>query len=105
MVVDDYFRNFLRTHKLTRSLEAFQKEWYEKQLTGQLPETETQIVPDLYSRNQDLFEEVSVLGNELEKAKEVAMKAKDTWDKFRKERDFHRLHHRRVMEEKNQLIV
>lgn len=30
---------------------------------------------------------------------------KSTWDNFRKERDFHRMHHKRVMQEKNKLIV
>merc|ERR1719201_3293038 len=68
-------------------------------------ETEAQIVPDLYARNQDLFEEVAVLRQELDKARQVALKAKQTWDKFRKERDFHRMHHRRVTQEKNKLIV
>merc|ERR1719389_761928 len=42
---------------------------------------------------------------ELEKARVVAEKAKQTWDKFRKERDFHRMHHRRVVQEKNRLII
>merc|ERR1719305_1130186 len=28
-----------------------------------------------------------------------------TGDKFRKERDFHRMHHRRVVQEKNKLLV
>lgn len=32
-------------------------------------------------------------------------KAKSTWDKLRKERDFHRMHHRRVVQEKNALLV
>ena len=31
--------------------------------------------------------------------------AKSTWDKLRKERDFHRLHHRRIVQEKNQLLL
>ena len=32
------------------------------------------------------------------------MQASATWDKFRKERDFHRMHHKRVAQEKNKLI-
>merc|ERR1711977_803905 len=40
-----------------------------------------------------------------EKARAVAAKAKSQWDKFRKERDFHRMHHRRVVQEKNKLLV
>ena len=35
----------------------------------------------------------------------VAAKAQGTWDKFRKERDFHRMHHKRVVQEKGKLIV
>lgn len=31
--------------------------------------------------------------------------AKSTWNKLRKERDFHRMHHRRVVQEKNRLAV
>jgi len=104
-VLDDFFRNFLLKHGLKHSLEVFQTEWYELQATGKLKGSETQIVPDLYSRNQGLYEEVVVLRDELEKARLVASKAKETWDKFRKERDFHRMHHRRIVQEKNKLIV
>ena len=32
------------------------------------------------------------------------MQASATWDKFRKESDFHRMHHKRVAQEKNRLI-
>ena len=46
-----------------------------------------------------------LLREELEKARTVAAKAKESWDKFRKERDYHRMHHRRVVQEKNKLIV
>lgn len=33
---------------------------------------------------------------ELAAAQEVAARASGTWDKFRKERDYHRMHHKRV---------
>ena len=42
---------------------------------------------------------------ELDNAKTIASKASATWDKFRKERDFHRMHHKRVAQEKNKLIA
>ena len=32
------------------------------------------------------------------RVQEVATKAKSTWDKFRKERDFHKMHHKRVVQ-------
>jgi hypothetical protein len=34
--------------------------------------------------------------SELEKAQFTAEKAKGTWDKLRKEKDVHRMHHQRV---------
>lgn len=39
-----------------------------------------------------------MLRKRLEKANTVAQKASSTWDTFRKERDFHRMHHKRVMQ-------
>jgi len=33
------------------------------------------------------------LSSELDKARIMAEKAKGTWDKLRKERDFHKMHH------------
>jgi hypothetical protein len=32
-------------------------------------------------------------------------KARDTYTKLRKERDFHRMHHKRIVQEKNRLIT
>lgn len=51
---------------------------------------------------EDELQEVKV---ELAEARAVAEKASSTWDKFRKERDFHRMHHKRVAQEKNHLIT
>lgn len=34
----------------------------------------------------------------------VSRKAKETYVKIRKERDYHRMHHKRVVQEKNKLI-
>jgi hypothetical protein len=53
---------------------------------------------------QELECELAALRQELAAAREVAARASGTWDKFRKERDFHRMHHKRVAQEKNKLI-
>merc|ERR1711959_435177 len=52
----------------------------------------------------ELDEQVKGLRLEVDKMKVIAAKAQGTWDKFRKERDFHRMHHKRVVQEKNKLI-
>eukprot|EP00505_MAST-04D_sp_SCG-Rhode-Island_P004296 Stramenopile-MAST_4_protein_4296 len=104
-VVDDFIRNFLIARRMERTLDAFNTEWYEKQAKGQLQEEDAGVVPDIYLRNLELDEQVKALQVEAKKMRDVAEKAQGTWDKFRKERDFHRMHHKRVVQEKGKLVV
>ena len=83
----------------------FQREWYRLQGEGKLSEVDMGTVPDIYLRNQQLGDELRNMSAEMQRQQEVANKAKSTWDKFRKERDFHKMHHKRVVQEKNKLIV
>lgn len=62
-------------------------------------------VPDAYQRNQYLTNEVKRLKGEVELFKNSAHKTKDDYTKLLKERDYHRMHHRRVVQEKNSLIT
>uniref|UniRef100_A0A7S3QVU9 Uncharacterized protein n=1 Tax=Dunaliella tertiolecta TaxID=3047 RepID=A0A7S3QVU9_DUNTE len=101
--MDDFLRNFFVKMGLSRTCETFEAEWYELKATGRL-EGNTQV-PDVYQRNMALEEEVAVLRAELNEAHGVASRASTTWDSFRKERDFHRMHHKRVAQEKNKLIT
>lgn len=104
-VIDDFVRNFFMKNGMERTLDVFQTEWYEMVQSGKFKDSELQVVPDDYARNQLLYDEVAMSRQELGKARMVAEKAKQTWDSLRKQRDFHRMHHRRVVEEKNRLIV
>lgn len=103
-VIDDFIRNFFVKHHMKKSLDAFQSEWYEMKAEGLLKEEDVTVVPDLYQQNTILQEQVKHLRTEVERANIIAERAKSTWEKFRKERDFHRMHHRRVVQEKNTLI-
>jgi hypothetical protein len=103
--VDDFLRNFLVKMKLTKTLDCFQTEWYEKESQGLLSQDDIGPVPDLYLRNQQLDNQLKTIKTDLADAQSVAEKARGTWDKFRKERDFHKMHHKRVMQEKNKLIT
>ena len=103
-VVDDFVRNFMIKAGLKRSLDAFNTEWYELQSKGKLPAELASAVPDIYLRNEELDLQARQLREQVDKMREVAGRAQSTWDKFRKERDFHRMHHKRVVQEKNKLI-
>ena len=104
-VVDDFIRNFFIKAGMKRSLETFNSEWYELQSKGKLSPDLSTPVPDIYLRNEDLDQQAKALREQVENMRVVAMKAQSTWDKFRKERDFHRMHHKRVVQEKNKLIT
>eukprot|EP00462_Mataza_sp_D1_P000217 CAMPEP_0175089666 /NCGR_PEP_ID=MMETSP0086_2-20121207/907_1 /TAXON_ID=136419 /ORGANISM="Unknown Unknown, Strain D1" /LENGTH=611 /DNA_ID=CAMNT_0016362189 /DNA_START=61 /DNA_END=1893 /DNA_ORIENTATION=+ len=103
-VVDDFIRNFLIKLKMTQTLDTFNTEWYELAENGKLNEEDVGVVSDIYQRNENLDDQVKRLREEVLKSRSIAEKARGTWDKFRKERDFHRMHHRRVVQEKNVLI-
>ncbi|KAJ3211601.1 Sperm-associated antigen 16 protein [Dinochytrium kinnereticum] len=103
-VIDDYIRNYMASKGLFKSLEAFQNEWYEFQQKGKLSPEDVTVVPDVYQKNQELADSLQKLRIDVENYKEIASKARATYDKLRKERDFHRMHHKRVVQEKNRLI-
>merc|ERR1712196_54786 len=103
-VLDDFFRNFLIKMKLEKTLETFQAEWYELTQKGILTEEDVGVVPDIYLRNQQMDDNVKYLRTELDKARKIAEHAESMFDNLRKERDFHRMHHKRVVQEKNKLI-
>jgi WD40 repeat protein len=104
-VVDDFVRNFLVKMNMLRTLDCFQTEWYEMQEKGLLNEEDTRIVPDIYTRNQQIDNEVKSLRREVEKLRNAAHAAKQMYVKLKKERDFHRMHHKRVVQEKDKLIT
>ena len=77
---------------------------YERKAAGALPLSPPPRVPDAYMHNATLSDDVIALQNEVAAARAVAAKASATWDTLRKERDFHRMHHKRVTQEKGRLI-
>ncbi|XP_078518115.1 sperm-associated antigen 16 protein [Lissotriton helveticus] len=103
-VVDDFLRNFLVRMGMTRTLDCFQGEWYEMVQKGVLQPDNAGFVPDVYTHNQNLDTEVKSLKKDLAGYKEAANRAKEAMIKLQKERDFHRMHHKRVAQEKNKLI-
>jgi chromosome segregation ATPase len=61
------------------------------------------LITDTEDKNKKLREKVTKMKKELEQAKVVADEAKSTWEKLRKERDFHKTHQNRVEGEKVQI--
>uniref|UniRef100_A0A8V5GJI9 Uncharacterized protein n=1 Tax=Melopsittacus undulatus TaxID=13146 RepID=A0A8V5GJI9_MELUD len=102
--MDDFFCNFLVRLGMSRTLDCFQTEWYELVQRGLLTAKDIESVPTVYIRNQQLEAENMQLKKDLENYKHAANKAKEAFLKMQKERDFHRMHHKRVVQEKTRLI-
>ncbi|KAM6078510.1 sperm-associated antigen 16 protein isoform 4-T4 [Theristicus caerulescens] len=102
--MDDFFCNFLVRLEMSRTLDCFQTEWYELIQRGVFTAKDIGFVPTVYTRNEQLEAENMCLRKDLENYKLAANKAKEAFLKMQKERDFHRMHHKRVVQEKNRLI-
>ncbi|XP_038604731.1 sperm-associated antigen 16 protein [Tachyglossus aculeatus] len=102
-VIEDFLRNFLIRMGMNRTFESFQNEWYEIIQKGSFQPSDPRLVPDVYTQNQLLEEENKNLKKELEHYKIAANKASKNLLKSKKECDFHRLHHKRVVQEKDKL--
>ncbi|KAM6307680.1 sperm-associated antigen 16 protein [Aegotheles albertisi] len=87
-----------------RTLNCFQTEWYELVQRGVFTAKDVGLVPAVYTHNQQLETENTYLRKDLEKYKLAANKAKEAFLKMQQECDFHRMHHRRVAQEKDRLI-
>ncbi|XP_065052779.1 sperm-associated antigen 16 protein-like [Rhopilema esculentum] len=104
-VVEDFVRNFLVKTGMHRTLDCFQTEWYELKMKGLLQEEKCEIVPDIYIRNQQLEDSLRTAHREADSFREAARKASNMHIKLKKERDYHRMHHKRVVQEKDRLIA
>lgn len=102
--IEDFLCNFLIKMGMTRTLDCFQSEWYELMQKGITELRDAGNVPDVYTQNMLLENENKILKKDLKHYKQAADKAREDLLKTQKERDFHRMHHKRVVQEKNKLI-
>merc|ERR1712185_554073 len=86
-----------------KTLDTFNTEWYRMQMNKAINAKDLDEVPDIYLQNQRLGLQIKEMQEETAKMRQLAEKAQGTWNKFRKERDFHRMHHKRVVQEKEKL--
>lgn len=102
--VDAFLRNFLHQMEMTQTLECFQTEWAELTLKGLVDAQQVGVVPEVYSENQRQHAELETIQREGEEYRRAASAAAVLLDKARNARDVQKLHHHRVVDEKNKLI-
>ncbi|KAL6049538.1 hypothetical protein STEG23_021077, partial [Scotinomys teguina] len=103
--IEDFLCNFLIKMEMTKTLNCFQAEWYKLIQTRGTDLQALGNVPDVYSQILHLENEIKNLKKDLKHFKQAAEKAREDLLKTQKERDFHRMHHRRTVQEKNKLIA
>ncbi|KAL0222628.1 hypothetical protein RCL1_002482 [Eukaryota sp. TZLM3-RCL] len=113
-VLVDFFRNFLIRHNLSQTYETFEHEWsLISTISNPARFAESENVnldlleppTDIYIENQQLVARVQSLERQVTEMTNIAETAKSSFEKFKKERDFHKLHHRRVVQEKEKLLT
>lgn len=102
-LIDDYIRNFFTRNGLDKSLEAFQQEWYEVSQKGKARASEYANIPDVKIKNKKLTERIRSLRSQVEEANDAAERAKSTWGKLQKKKEYHKEHHKRIEDEKVKL--
>lgn len=90
---------------MQKSFHAFQSEWYDMVQSGKLRVEPNEAVPDCYVENQRLEAEIEKLRREVNRRVAEANKVVAMAATLKKERDFHRISHRRVKEEKRDLMT
>ena len=92
VVIDDFIRNFMQKFKMNKTLNIFQQEWHELQKKGTFHDVQIGLITDMHNKNAKLRSKIETMKVELKEANVIADQAKSTWEKLRKERDFHRQH-------------
>ena len=102
--VDDFLRNFLSQMGMTETLDCFQTEWAELVQKGQVDTDRVGVVPDVYTENQRLDSELKNSQREGEEYRRAARAGAEVLARVKKDRDLHRMQHKRVVQEKTRLI-
>lgn len=99
-MIDDFIRNFLTKCMMSKTMNIFQQEWFELQKKGTFQDNGIGLISDINNKNLKMQAKIDKMKSELASANVIADEAKSTWEKLRKERDYHKGHQNRVNEEK-----
>lgn len=100
---DEFLRNFFIKFGMKKTLDSFQQEWFELKTKDELDLSTMPEIPKVYKENIELSNVLTSLQKEVDEARIIAEKSRSTYDKLRKQRDFQKINHRRVQQEKQKL--
>merc|ERR1711935_796298 len=100
---DEFLRNFFIKFGMKKTLDSFQQEWFELKTKGEPDLAQMPEIPPVYKENIQLSNVLTQLQKEVDEARIIAEKSRSTYDKLTKQRDFQKINHRRVQQEKQKL--
>lgn len=108
-VMDDFIRNFLHRQGMTLTLQTFESEWYRKAGAsggaggGGAVSPSNPMVPDNYRETMALHNRIEMLERELRQHAELTTRVTQQWTQAKKDREYHRTNHQRVVQENARL--
>jgi sperm-associated antigen 16 protein len=101
-VMDDFVRNFLQRHGMRDTLHSFENEWY-RHTAARAVSPANPMVPDNYRETMTLLNRIEVLERDLRQHAELTTRVTQQWAQAKKDRDYHRANHQRVVQENARL--
>lgn len=102
--VDVYIKNYMSKFEMSKSLKAFEQEFYEMLSKGLIKIEQLNKVPKVYLESEKLQEEIGNIQKELDDSKIYAEKASSLSLKLKSQKENEKIKHRRVQQEKKKLI-
>jgi len=103
-MIDDFIRNYFANMGLTKTLAQFQAEWFELEQKGIIKGVTKGKVNTIYLENQELSSELARARHENHQKQKALDEMREAFIKLRKERDYHKMHHGRLEQEKTGLL-
>ena len=102
--IDVFIKNYLMKFNMEKSLKVFEQEFYERLSKNEISLENIGTVPEVYIKSEQIQKKIGNFQKVLDAAKIYSEKANSKFLKLRKAKESEKIRHRRVQQEKQQLI-
>ena len=102
--IDVFIKNYLMKFNMEKSLKVFEQEFYERLSKNEISLENIGTVPEVYIKSEQIQKKIGNFQKDLDAAKIYSEKANSKFLKLRKAKESEKIRHRRVQQEKQQLI-
>ena len=102
--IDVFIKNYLMKFNMEKSLKVFEQEFYERLSKGEISLEKIGTVPEVYIKSEQIQKQIGNFQKALDAAGIYSEKANSKFLKLRKAKESEKIRHRRVQQDKQQLI-